>query len=225
MNTDIMNSENPRSQSEAVKEVLLLGDSIRAAYQQHVKALLGPAYRVSAPAENGRFAKYTLNSLRLWLPNLPRPDIIHWNNGLWDTAILYREDGTFTELEDYISTLGKILRELRKTGATIVFATTTPCDPRKAFLTTAMPPCHRNSDIERFNSAACALMEREKIPVNDLWSVVSADIPGLICEDMIHPTEKGRIALAEAVAAKIREYCGGRRGQSAITISERETSI
>ena len=203
-----MNSEGSQTQfrSETVREVLLLGDSIRMAYQPYVGALLGPAYRVSAPAENGRFAKYTLNSLRLWLPKLPKPDIIHWNNGLWDTAILYREDGTFTEPEEYISTLGKILRELRKTGAQILFATTTPCDPRKALLTTSMPPCHRNCDIERFNSAACALMEREKIPVNDLYSVINADIQGFISEDMIHPTEKGRIALADAVAAKIREY-------------------
>ncbi len=49
-------------------------------------------------------------------------------------------------------------------------------------------------------------MEREKIPVNNLYSVINADIQGLVSEDMIHPTEKGRIALADAVAAKIRDY-------------------
>ena len=71
-----------------MKEVLLLGDSIRMFYQERVKELLGEEYNVSAPEENCRFSMYTLNSLRTWLPGFPKPDIIHWNNGLWDTAIL-----------------------------------------------------------------------------------------------------------------------------------------
>ncbi|MBQ8510341.1 MAG: SGNH/GDSL hydrolase family protein [Clostridia bacterium] len=186
-------------------EILLLGDSIRMYYQQKVIDLLGGGYHVSAPTENCRFAAYTLNSLRMWLPSFPKPDVIHWNNGLWDTAVLYQEDGCFTPLPEYIRSLERILRELQKTGARVIFATTTPCDPRKAALTTAMPPCHRNEDIRRYNEAAVELMRRERMEINDLYAVVNENIPAYVSEDMIHPTEEGKRVLAEAVVRKIRE--------------------
>ena len=86
-----------------MKQVLLLGDSIRMFYQERVRQLLGEDYQLSAPEENCRFAAYTLNSLRMWLPKVPKPDIIHWNNGLWDTAVLYPEDGIITHANHFRS--------------------------------------------------------------------------------------------------------------------------
>ena len=188
-----------------MKEVLLLGDSVRMMYQTEVQTMLGSAFHVSAPTENGRFAAYTLNSLRMWLPNFPKPDIIHWNNGLWDTAILYQEDGCFTHIGEYADALEKILRELKKTGAKIIFATSTPVLPEKEFLTTAMPPCHKNEDIRRYNAAARIIMEQNGVTVNDLYSLVEPHIRDYICEDMIHPNAAGKIALASAVGKKIKE--------------------
>lgn len=188
-----------------MKEVLLLGDSIRMAYQTRVTELLGGEFHVSAPGENCRFAAYTLNSLRMWLPTMPKPDIIHWNNGLWDTAILYPEDGCFTHLGDYADALEKILRELKKTGAKIVFAATTPVSPDKQFLTTAAPPAHKNEDIRRYNAAARIIMEQNGIEVNDLYQLVEPHISEYISADMIHPTPSGIEALAAAVSHKIKE--------------------
>ena len=72
-----------------MREILLLGDSIRMACQRAIREKLGDEYNVSFPNENCRFAAYTRNSLRLWLPEFPKPDIIHWNNGLWDVARVY----------------------------------------------------------------------------------------------------------------------------------------
>ena len=188
-----------------MKEVLLLGDSVRMAYQSAVASMLGESFHVSAPGENGRFAAYTLNSLRVWLPDMPHPDIIHWNNGLWDTAILYREDGCFVSIEEYADALRKTLRELQKTGAKIIFALTTPVWEEKAFLTTAMPPCHKNEDIRRYNAVARTVMEQNGVIINDLYCVVEPHIKEYICEDMIHPTEIGKSVLASAVSDKIRE--------------------
>ena len=188
-----------------MKEVLLLGDSIRMFYQERVKELLGEEYSVSAPEENCRFSMYTLNSLRMWLPEFPKPDIIHWNNGLWDTAILYAEDGCFTPLDEYLRNLERILRKLRTTGAQIIFATTTPTHPDKANWTGDMPPKHDNADIRRYNEAAVELMKREGIPVNDLYAQVCDDIEHYVCEDWIHPSSEGNETLAQAVAQKIRE--------------------
>ncbi|MBO5218627.1 MAG: SGNH/GDSL hydrolase family protein [Clostridia bacterium] len=188
-----------------MKEVLLLGDSIRMAYQKRVTELLGGEFHVSAPGENCRFAAYTLNSLRMWLPKLPKPDIIHWNNGLWDTAILYPEDGCFTHLGEYADALEKILRELQKTGAKIVFASSTPVSPEKEFLTTAAPPAHKNEDIRRYNAAARIIMEQNGIEINDLYQLVEPHISEYISADMIHPTPAGVEALAAAVSNKIKE--------------------
>jgi hypothetical protein len=185
-------------------EILLLGDSIRMAYQNRVKELLGNEYNVSAPGENCRFAAYTLNSLRYWLADIPKPEVIHWNNGLWDTAILYPEDGCFTHLNDYIETLSKILRVLKSTGAKVIFATSTPVDPKKEFLNTAASSCHRNCDIERYNLHAAELMKSNGVPINDLWSVIYPQISEYISEDLIHPTDSGVEALARAVAIKIK---------------------
>ncbi len=74
-----------------MKNVLLLGDSIRMLYQPKVKELLKGRANVYGPAENGRWSDYTLNSLRFWLPQLPDADIVHWNNGFWDIGDNYQE--------------------------------------------------------------------------------------------------------------------------------------
>ena len=88
-----------------MKQVLLLGDSIRMQYQPVVGQKLADIAEVSGPEENGRWSGYTLNSLRFWLPQLPSPDL-------------------------YEETCRRICRILRKvTGKPdllLVIATTTP---------------------------------------------------------------------------------------------------
>ncbi len=188
-----------------MKEVLLLGDSIRMFSQSEIIRKLGEGYHVSAPGENCRFSAYTLNSLRYWLDEFPKPDIIHWNNGLWDTAVIYQEDGCFTPLEVYVAYMTKILRVLKSTGAKVIFATTTPVDPKKGGNTEPLAPCHRNADIARYNRAMVALMEQEGVPVDDLWSVVVDHIPEYIRQDdLIHPTAAGIDAISDAVARTIK---------------------
>ena len=111
--------------------ILLIGDSIRMFYQNAVKEKLGEEYTVYGPGENCRFSSYVLNSLRFWLEEFPTPDIIHWNAGLWDTAILYKEDGCFIGIDEYVACMKKILRVLKSTGAKIIFATITPVHDEK----------------------------------------------------------------------------------------------
>ena len=188
-----------------MKEVLLLGDSIRMACQRTIREKLGDEYNVSFPNENCRFAAYTRNSLRMWLPEFPKPEIIHWNNGLWDVARVYGEDECFTPLERYIDDLYKTLRVLRSTGAKIIFATTTPTDPRKERPREGMPSVHFNSDIRKYNEAACRLMRDNDIPINDLYSVVEPHISEYIADDLIHPTAKGIEAIAVATAEIIAD--------------------
>ena len=187
--------------------VLLIGDSIRMFYPEEVKKQLGKDYEVFSPQENCRFSAYTLNSLRFWLDAFPSPDVIHFNVGLWDTAILYHEDGCFTKLSEYLENMQRILRELKKTGAKIIFATTTPVSDEKVSLPGPMPPAHRNEDINRYNQAILDIFKDEDIVINDLFEKMYSAREEYISEDMIHPNEKGVEYLGEIVADVIKA-CG-----------------
>lgn len=183
--------------------VLLIGDSIRMFYEKDVQSRLGDAYKLYAPKENCRFSSYVLNSLRFWLTQYPTPDIIHFNSGLWDSAILYSEDGCFTEIDDYVENMKKILRVLKNTGAKLIFATTTPVSKEKKNLIGPIPPAHRNEDIIRYNAAVLDAFRDEDIYINDLFSLMYDDKEKYLSEDMIHPNEEGIKLLGNAVAQAI----------------------
>lgn len=192
-----------------MKKVMLIGDSIRMATQTSVREKLGDGFEVWSPEANCRYTALTLNELRYYLKKFPEPDIIQWNNGLWDTAILYDDDGNFTPLDIYVDNLGRILKQLKKTGARIIFATTTPTHPKKEARQSATASRHFNSDIERYNAAAVRLMESEGVEVNDLYPLLLGDLDRYInADDLIHPTPDGVEVLSSQMAAKILEVAG-----------------
>lgn len=185
--------------------VLLIGDSIRMFYGDEVQTRLGERYKIYAPEENCRFSSYVLNSLRFWLTQYPTPDIIHFNAGLWDIAILYPEDGCFTDIDTYIANMKKILRVLKSTGAKVIFATTTPVSDAKGNLPGPMPPAHKNADIIRYNAAVLEAFREEDIYINDLFSLMYNKKDRYLSDDMIHPNEEGVRILGNAVAEAIRK--------------------
>ena len=73
-----------------MKNILLLGDSIRRGYESFARDKLQGRANVFFPMENGRFAQYTLRALSEWKESmaLPQMDVVHWNNGLWDAVHL-----------------------------------------------------------------------------------------------------------------------------------------
>lgn len=184
--------------------VLLLGDSIRLFYQNSVIEKLGDNYNVYGPDENCRFASYTLNSLRFYLSQFPTPDIIHWNAGLWDIAILYDCDGCFTPIDEYERNMKLILRELKKTGAKIIFATSTPVSEEKAFLKGPFPPAGKNSDIIEYNKRVIEAFSDENIEINDLFSIIYPKMEKYLSDDMVHPNDEGVEILSNAVCDKIK---------------------
>ena len=205
-----------------MKTVMLIGDSIRLNYQSVVEEELREEYSVWAPAENCRFAKYTLVELPRYkaafsqaefekedqakitptigeIENLKCPDIIHWNNGLWDTGITYEEDGPLTPIEEYIRDMSIILRELRKMTDKVIFATITP----------VKSGTHQDNDIiQEYNRRIIEFMKSENVVINDLGALVSENIDEYISEDKIHLSEKGKEACGKAVAKYIREIDG-----------------
>ena len=180
-----------------MKQIILLGDSIRMGYEPHVRKALEGRAEVYGPNENGRWAGYTLNSLRFWLPQLPKePDVIHWNNGLWDLGDDYHLGRPFSLPEEYISALERMITVLEKTFPTakIVMATTTP---------TANGD---NEGIRSYNDILKSVAAKHGFAVDDLYPIIAADIPRFVCPDKIHLTADGWAAATAQVVANIEPY-------------------
>ncbi|WP_054027843.1 SGNH/GDSL hydrolase family protein [Bacillus sp. FJAT-28004] len=181
-----------------MKRVLLLGDSIRMGYEPLVREALHEKAEVVAPEENGRFAKHTLWGVNLWIRDLGKPDIVHWNNGLWDLHHEAPMVEALTSLDEYLETLKRTAKELQRTGAKIIFATTTPVP--------AGATGRSNAEIDLYNSAAIKLMESLGIEINDLNHIVKQDLALNICEDNLHLSERGNRSCAEKVIEHIHKY-------------------
>lgn len=177
------------------RQVMLLGDSLRMGYQPVVAGLLEGKANVSGPNENGRWAGYTLNSLRFWIHSMPTPDVIHWNCGLWDLGDDYGLGRPFSLPEEYESALERTITVIGKLfpNAKLIMATTMPTDNPDS------------SDIEGYNEILKKVAARHDIPVNDLFPVLKENI-SLIGPDHIHLTKEGFEIIGAEVARKIEEY-------------------
>ena len=179
-------------------KVILLGDSIRQiGYGTKVPALLGESYEVWQPADNCRFAQYTLRMLFDKKKELEGADIIHWNNGLWDACDLF-DDGPFTPIESYAATMLRIAGMLQKLGKKVIFATTTPVDPANVH--------DHNETISKYNAYLVPKLEAMGVLIDDLNSVVKPHIDTYIRkDDHLHLSEAGIDACAQAVVESIKK--------------------
>ena len=182
-------------------KVALLGDSIREiGYGTVVPQMLGDDYEVFQPAENCRFSKYTLRGLSDWKEGLEGCDIVHWNNGLWDTVTNRPDDEPFSTPEEYVTNMLRIAKYLKAHHRVVIFATTTPV--RKEFVD------NDNERIAKYNALIVPELEKLGIIINDLNALVSTDIDGLLRhDDNIHLNEKGIELCGKQVAEFIRKAC------------------
>ena len=182
--------------------VLLLGDSIRGNYQKDVIKRLGADYDVYAPADNCRFSMYTLcNITKDWLHEFPAPDIVHWNNGIWDIRRMFPEDGCFTPIDEYIRNMERILRQLKKTNAKIIFATTTPVLKKEP---NEFGSIILNEDIEFYNKKIIEHLANNVDAINDLYNLALPKLNEYLCDDKIHLNNTGKAVLGQAVADIIK---------------------
>ena len=178
-------------------KVTLLGDSIRLiGYGQRTAELLGEDFIVWQPEENCRFAQYTLRMLRDYAADIEGSDIIHWNNGLWDTCELYG-DGNFTPPDRYVELMLRLATLLKQRAKTVIFATTTP-----------VRDANENNDnetIARYNALLVPRLQEMGIVINDLNALLIDDVDTYIREDdLIHLTDAGIERCAAQAATVIR---------------------
>ena len=181
--------------------VLLLGDSICGSYQPLVAKLMADRADVVGPDENGRFAAYTHSRLAGWLAELGQPDIVHWNNGLWDCGHWCEREPKQIPLDEYVATLRQILDDLRTLTRSIIWATITPIHEDR--IADQYGFNWTNEEIDTYNAAALAVMTAEGVAVNDLHAVVKDNVAENLAEDLLHLSERGQQRCAAAVAAAI----------------------
>ncbi len=184
-----------------MKNVLLIGDSIRAGYDKAVKKTLEGVANVCFPEENCRFASYVLRYVHEYkaLFNGEDVDVVHWNAGLWDCLRLLGED-PHTPLQVYAYYIERICTRIKKVypNAKVIFATST------SVLQDKMPDGFKryNSEIEEYNRVAAEVVSKYGFSVNDLYSV-SASLPEEAHSDSVHYyTPMG----TEAFANKVLTY-------------------
>lgn len=172
----------------SLPRVLLIGDSVSRGYTQAVrKALAGKANVHRAPANCGP-TKAGVEKLDVWLGD-GKWDLIHFNFGIHDRA---------TPIEDYRARLGQIVDRLSKTGATLVWAATTPIpDVEKTKQTAA-------SIVER-NAVAAEVMKEKGVVVNDLFAAMTPHLGEYQPPADVHFTSTGYDFLGAKVAAAIED--------------------
>jgi lysophospholipase L1-like esterase len=180
-------------------KVVLLGDSIRLiGYGTKVPTLLGDEYEVFQPTDNCRFSKYLLHTLIDYKKEIDEADIIHFNSGEWDVSREFSSDGKpFTELEEYINNITRIVNHLKSKNKKLIFATTTPVLPHHF--------ANSNEDIIRYNEAIVPIVSEMGVEINDLYTLINeAPSEYIRDDDAIHLTDKGIDVAARQVVKAIK---------------------
>ncbi len=196
-----------RDEGEPLPRVLLLGDSISMGYHDAVERALDGEAVVVRPRENCEGTLKGERRVESWIAlDGGNFDLIHFNFGLHDLKRVEEDgknsddpsDARQSELPEYERRLEAICDVLEATGATLVFATTTPVPAG------GVRPHRDPDDVERYNAAAKAIMARRGIAIDDLESFARPRLEQLQRPRDVHFTAAGSQALGEQVVTAIR---------------------
>ncbi len=183
--------------------VLLIGDSISIGYTAPVRRLLAGQANVHRIPTNGGPTTRGLESLEEWL-GTEDWDVIHFNWGLHDLkyiddsgALVPPDQGrTQVPIDQYERNLRTLTERLRKTGATLIWRSTTPV-PEGA--------TGRNvGDAARYNEVAARIMQDFQIPIDDHYAYCLPRLSELQRPANVHFTPEGSEKLAELTAKSIQ---------------------
>ncbi len=173
--------------------VLLIGDSITRGYYKTVEEKLkGKAIVCRLATSKSLGDPALLDEVKLVLGQA-KFDVVHFNNGMHGWG--YTED-------EYARALPDLVAALRKgaPGARLVWGSTTPV--RVAQKVEQLDP--RTERVKARNQAAADLMAKEKIPTDDLFTLV-LEKPEWFSQDGVHLNAKGTAALGGQVAEIIEK--------------------
>ncbi|QDT25611.1 hypothetical protein Enr10x_09080 [Gimesia panareensis] len=169
--------------------VLLIGDSVSRGYTQAARnALKGKVNVHRAPANCGPTAT-GLKKLDVWLGD-GNWDLIHFNFGIHDRR---------TKADDYEQRLEEIVKRLKKTGAKVVWASSTPipADWKEG--------PEMKAKLEEKNAIAAKVMKRNGVEIDDLFTFITPHLAEVQNPKDVHFNGKGYDLLGKQVA----EYIAG----------------
>jgi|GEM_PF-2643645 len=199
----------PVTDTAGLPRVLLIGDSISIGYTLDTRAMLKGKVNLHRIPVNGGATGRGLQEIDKWL-GAGKWDVIHFNWGLHDLKYVVPGAGKLAmppegkrvePVARYAANLDKLVKRMRKTGAKLIFATTTPvpegCRGRVA------------GDAKIYNTAAIKVMKANSVSVNDLYAFALPRLKTIQRPANVHFLPAGSKALATQVAAKILTALGG----------------
>jgi len=199
---------------EALPKVLILGDSISIGYFPYVKVFLQNKADVTRPfksdgiPENCQGTTNGIMNVERWIGH-EKWDVIHFNFGLHDLKHVNPVTGKNSqnpadprqaEPKQYKKLLRQITEILKKTGAKLIFATTTPYPEQ------VNGPCRTFGDEKVYNEIAVRIMKKFNVPINDLHAFILPRMMQLQRPNNVHFTDEGSKALGERVSTVIAGF-------------------
>jgi len=183
----------PVQDDASLPRVLLIGDSISIGYTVAVReALAGKANVHRAPTNCGPTIR-GLEQIDKWLGD-GHWDVIHFNWGLHDLKKIQGKHQV--PIDAYEKNLGRLVARLKKTGAKLIWCSTTPVPPK------CSPP-RTNEDALAYNAVAKKIMEKNQIAIDDLYAFAQPQLGKIQIPDNVHFTREGSKVLAGQVAKSI----------------------
>ena len=187
--------------------VLLIGDSISIGYTVPVRELLKGKANVHRPPANCGPTTAGVANIDKWLGD-GNWDVIHFNWGLHDLKYMGPQGQNLADPNaadskqqvppaEYEANLKKLVARLKQTGAKLIWRSTTPV-PEGAKGRVV-------GDAARYNAIAFKIMEENRIPVDDHYTLVIEKIQNLQRPKDVHFVAKGSEALAASAVAAIEK--------------------
>lgn len=166
--------------------VLLIGDSVSRGYTLDTRAAMKGIANVHRAPENCGPTANGLKKLDIWLGK-GKWDVIHFNFGIHDRN---------TPVADYEKRLEEIITRLEKTGAKLIWASTTPIPRDDAKKQTP------ESIVER-NAIAARLAKKHHIAIDDLFTFITPHLAEVQNPNDVHFKAAGYKMLGGQVAKSI----------------------
>ena len=175
--------------------VLLIGDSISIGYTLPVRELLKGRANLHRIPTNGGPTITGLEKLKSWLGD-GKWDVIHFNWGLHD--LKFMDSGKQqVPLADYEKNLRELVKQLKATGAKLIWCATTPVPDAD------MKPPRKNADVIAYNAVAKKIMTENGIAIDDLYAFALPKLSAIQRPANVHFTDEGSKVLAKQVVASI----------------------
>lgn len=166
--------------------ILLIGDSVSRGYTQAVRAALDGRMNVHRAPENCGPTANGIKKIEVWLGD-GKWDVIHFNFGIHDRN---------TPVADYKQRLQQLVERMSRTGAKLVWATTTP-------IPDDLPKNQRAASIVERNVAAAEVMKGAGVLTDDLFEAVTPKLAELQNPNDVHFNAQGYEFLGKQVASSL----------------------